>query len=233
MRSTSISVLLLITAPSTIAFLAASHRHPLHGLRPVSSDGISISALGHRSTTLHACEKPVAPETAVAAVDDRPIDPKEALAELGELVEQIKVLWTEGKTWDAETRTEKRRGIVSTYVRVFAPAMAFSGTQLGLTLGAFSLFLIVLGVTGLGFDALQEASAGVPLLGEALQKVDPAWGNAAIALVLVEVCAPVLIPLAAALTPKATEALSAKLVEWNLDADGLNARIEKVLQDTS
>ena len=139
------------------------------------------------------------------------------------------VLWTEGKTWDTEKRTERRRAIVKTYVRVFAPAMAFSGTQLTITLGVFLIYLILLGASGFGFDALQEAGSGVPLLGDLLGKVDPAWGNAAVALVLIEVSAPVLVPLAALLTPKATEALSAKLVEWDLDADGLNAKIEKAL----
>ena len=53
------------------------------------------------------------------------------------------------------------------------------------------------------------------------------------ALLLVEVSAPVLLPAAALLTPGATTALAAKLEEWGLDADGLNAKIEKVLEDTS
>ena len=143
------------------------------------------------------------------------------------------MLWTEGKTWSAEERVERRRAIVATYVRVFAPAMAFSGTQLALTLGAFAIALVFLGLSGVGYASVADAAEGVPLLGDLLGKVDPSWGNAAIALALVELSAPLLIPLAAALTPGATEALSSKLEEWGLDADGLNARIEKVLEETS
>ena len=74
-------------------------------------------------------------------------------------------------------------------------------------------------------DAL--ASVLPPLQG-LLDKVDDSWGDAAIALLLIELSAPVLLAAALALTPTATEKLQAKLVEWDLDADGLNARIEKV-----
>ena len=187
-----------------------------------------LPALQSRSSAAVACAPP-APVTP----KEEPIDPKDAVAELGKLTDQIKVLWTDGRTWDAETRTEKRREIVRTYVRVFAPAMAFSGSQLAITLVVFVFFLVALGVSGLGFDTLQEATADVPLLGDGLAQVGPGWGNAAIAFLLVELCAPILIPAALLVTPKATEALSAKLDEWGLDADGLNAKIEKVLADTS
>lgn len=175
------------------------------------------------AVSIVACAPP--PSTADAE-DEKPIDPKDAIKELGALSEQIKVLWTEGKTWDAETRTERRREIVKTYVKVFAPAIAFSGSQLAVTFVAFLVYLTVIGASGLGFDTLQAAGADVPVLGDLLTKVDPAWGNAAIALVLIEVSAPLLIPAAALLTPKATEALSAKLKESGLDAEGLNAKIE-------
>ena len=165
-----------------------------------------------------------------------PIDPKRALEELtgpGGLLEQVQAVWTEGKTWTPAERAERRRAIVETYVRVFAPALAFSGTQLTITLGAFAAAFAGLGVSGVGYEQLASACRGVPLLGDGLSSIQPGWGNAAIALLLVELSAPLLLPLAAVLTPKATEALQAKLVEWDLDADGLNKRIEKVLADTS
>lgn len=214
----------------------------VHGLLLIGSvSGFGLPPPGSRAPVLYSQRSPVAIVACAPATDNEaaavakppPIDPKDAIEELGKLTEQIKVLWTDGKTWDAETRTEKRRAIVETYVRVFAPAIAFSGSQLAITLVAFVTILIVLNVSGLGFDALQEATAGVPLLGDVLAQVGPGWGNAAIAFLLVELCAPVLIPAALLVTPKATEALSNKLDEWGLDADGLNAKIEKVLADTS
>lgn len=163
---------------------------------------------------------------------DRPIDPKEALKELEGLLEQVKEVWTEGKTWDPETRVERRRAIVDQYVRVFAPALAFSGTQLSLTLGAYALALALVSATGAGAEVL-SAGAGLPLVGEALGKIDPNLGNYALALVPVELAAPLLIPAAALLTPRATTALEGWLQEQGWDAEGLNARIEKVLRDTT
>ena len=118
-------------------------------------------------------------------------------------------------------------------MRVFAPAIAFSGVQLSVSLLAFGMALLALGVSGRGYVDVVSLSAGVPVLGDALSQVGPGWGNAAIALLIVEVSAPLLIPLAALATPAATDALTAKLTEWGLDADGLNAKIEKVLQETS
>ena len=42
-----------------------------------------------------------------------------------------------------------------------------------------------------------------------------------------------MLPLSLVLTPKATEALQATLAKAGWDADGLNARIEKVLEQTT
>ena len=159
-----------------------------------------------------------------------PVDPKKAVEELGVLTEQIKALWTEGTTWSKEERTERRREIVRTYVRVFAPAIAFSGVQLGLALSAFVVVLVLLGVSGLGYDSIVELFDGLPPVHDALANLDSRWGNAAIALILLEFTAPVLLPLSLALTPAATSALQAKLDGWGFDADGLNARIEKLLE---
>ena len=177
-----------------------------------------------------------ASKAAGAAAPIEPIDPKKAMSELmgeGGLLEQIQKVWSEGKTWSPEERVERRRAIVETYVRVFAPAMAFSGTQLALTLAAFLVYALALAVSGRGYADVANLCEGVPVLGDAIAGVDPGWGNAAIALVLVEVSAPLLLPLTALATPKATEALQNKLVEWGLDADGLNEKIEATLERTS
>ena len=54
---------------------------------------------------------------------------------------------------------------------------------------------------------------------------------------LIELAAPLLLAAALAASPAATAAVraavEAKLLEWGLDADGLNGRIEKVLDDTT
>lgn len=169
----------------------------------------------------------------VACAPTGELDPKQALAELGGLVEQVKEVWTEGKSWSVEQRAERRRALVASYVRVFAPALAFSGVQLSLTLGAFVVALLSLSVSGRGYDDILGLADGLPPVRDALGSIDSSWGNAAIALLLVELAAPLLIPVAATLTPAATGKLRAQLGEWNLDEDGLNARIEAVLDRTS
>eukprot|EP00965_Chrysotila_dentata_P017100 568031-Pleurochrysis_carterae.AAC.2 len=42
---------------------------------------------------------------------------------------QVGELWSQGSSWDVEKRTARRRELVATYLRVFAPAVAFSGVQ--------------------------------------------------------------------------------------------------------
>ena len=220
--------------------LIVSHAAAYQLLSPATS----VLTTAVRSRPLIACapaplEEPVevaaavTPPPATPAAPAKPIDPKEAIKEMGALAEQIKEVWTEGKTWTPEVRAERRRAIVDTYVRVFAPAIAFSGVQLTITLGAFSIALLALSISGRGYADIANLSAGVPLLGDALQQVGPGWGNAAIALLITEVSAPVLIPVAALFTPKATESLTAWLEEKGLDAEGLNKRIEQVLEKTS
>ena len=61
---------------------------------------------------------------------------------------------------------------------MFAPALAFSGTQLSLTLGAYALALALVSATGAGAEVL-SAGAGLPLVGEALGKIDPNLGTTA------------------------------------------------------
>lgn len=153
------------------------------------------------------------------------IDPKDAMKELGKLLEIVKEIQTDGPSWSAEKLTEKRSFFVKAYVRVFAPAIAFSGTQLLLTLGAFAVYLMGLNFSGTGYTNLQNLGSSVPFVGDAIATIEPSWGNAAIALLLAEISAPVLIPIGAILTPRATEALEGKLVDWGLDADGINKKL--------
>jgi len=187
-----------------------------------------ITSIRHRATVT------AFPIMADASEKDAPIDPKQALAELGALTQQIQEVWTEGGSWTPDERIERRRDIVSQYVRVFAPAVAFSGVQLMLTFGLLALVLLGLSVSGRGYADFADALESAPLVGDVLANIDPSWGNAAIALAVVEVTAPViLLPLSVVATPTATQALQSKLTELGLDAEGLNQRIEEVLERTT
>jgi len=171
--------------------------------------------------------------TDAVAKPTEPLSPQNALEELVPLLEQVKLVWTEGSTWSVEERVERRRDIVERYVRVFAPALAFSAAQLSLSLGVFAVVLVALSVSGRGYGDVASLLSDLPILGGLLENVDPGLGNAAIALIVVEAAAPLLLPIALALSPGMSASLQAKLEGWGLDADGLNARIEKVLIDTT
>ncbi|KAL1499668.1 hypothetical protein AB1Y20_011865 [Prymnesium parvum] len=162
-----------------------------------------------------------------------PLSPQDALRELAPLFDQLRLIYAEGSSWDAEERAERRRAIVRSYVRVFAPALAFSAAQLLLSALAFAAALLSLRLSGRGYADVAAAAAAWPLVGDAVGRLDPAWGDAALALLGVELAAPLLLPAAAAATPAMAAALQRQLEAWGLDAEGLNARIEKVLKDTS
>ena len=223
MRSCSWTALVLVLASSVGASAL---------LTPLALRVPTIATRCHSAVACAPLESP--PPAAAALADEPPIDPKKALEEMGALIGQVQVVWTEGKTWSPEVRAAKRRELVTTYVRVFAPALAFSGTQLVITLVYFFVVLAALGLSGRGFDDVLSLSEGfAPLHGALESNVDPAWGNAAIALVAVEVSAPLLIPLALVLTPAQTEKLQGWLTSKGLDAEGINLKIEEVLEKTS
>ena len=146
----------------------------------------------------------------LAQTPDEVVDPRQAVQQLGSLLEQVKDVWTEGKSWSAEERVARRRQIVSTYVSVFAPAMAFSGVQLALSISAFLLALLGLSISGRGYADVVQLCGGIPVLQGMLEQLDPSWGNAAIALLAVEASAPLLLAAALAASPPATRALQNK-----------------------
>ena len=102
-----------------------------------------------------------------------PMDPRKAVEELGSLVKQVQEVWTDGKNWDMEERARRRREIVSSYVAVFAPAVAFSGVQLTLSIGGFLTFLIGLKISGRGYADIVELSGVLPPLQVARQLLQP------------------------------------------------------------
>ena len=132
----------------------------------------------------------------------------------------------------ADERVERRRELINTYVRVRAGArlLGHAGRHLARRLPHRAARLQL---GGRGYADVYRLSGALPPLRSALEQLDPAWGNAAIALLAVELSAPLLIAATLAATPAATANLQAQLTEWNLDAEGLNARIEEVLEKTT
>lgn len=183
-----------------------------------------------------------------AAGEEEPLDPRKALEEVGTLLEQVKALWTEGSTWSPAERDQRQRDLVTQYFRVFVPAVAFSGVQLALSIGAFVIALVALSVSHRGYDdlvrmsqvsfaprhrkdgraqglsmghithriSLPDDTQSIPLVASALDKIDTSLGNAAIALLIVELLGPALIAIALAAAPGASASLKVKLNDWGL-----------------
>ena len=120
--------------------------------------------LSQRVPVLSLSEPEAEPAAAVPVPPAAPMDPRKAVEELGSLVKQVQELWTEGKTWSIEERASRRRALVSSYVAVFAPAVAFSGVQLSLSIGSFLLALLGLKISGRGYADLVSLSGALPPL---------------------------------------------------------------------
>uniref|UniRef100_A0A7S2IHD4 Uncharacterized protein n=1 Tax=Haptolina brevifila TaxID=156173 RepID=A0A7S2IHD4_9EUKA len=168
-----------------------------------------------------------------STVPAEPIDPRKAVEEMGSLMKQIQTMNENRKNWSPDEMTMRRREVVNTYVRVFAPALAFSGTQLALTFVSIFIVYGALSVSGRGYNDVLALSEGIAPLHNAIEGIGPGYGNGAVGFVIVEALGPLLLPVALALTPRSTIALQEKLNSWDLDGDGLNIRIEKVLRETS
>jgi hypothetical protein len=110
----------------------------------------------HARRVAHRCSQ-ISMELEDAARTEKPISPQAAMEELSSLLEQVKLLWTEGSSWSVEERADKRRTLVETYVRVFAPALAFSAVQLGLGLSVFLFVLLALNLSGRGYNDIAGA----------------------------------------------------------------------------
>ncbi len=144
----------------------------------------SVTHPALRSCAPVACAPaPVDDAAAATGAKEEELSPQQAVKELGSLFEQVKAVWVDGKTWSADERVERRRAIVTSYVRVFAPAVSFSGVQLSLSLGWLAFLFVALSASGLGYDSILSLTEGLPPLHDALGAIDPGWGNLAIALV--------------------------------------------------
>jgi len=188
--------LLLAPAPAT--------RH----LAPAPAARHSLPGLPRPCTPLRA--------GVVAASEEAPLDPRAALDEVGTLLEKVRELWTDGSSWSAEERAVRQRELVDQYFRVFVPAVAFSGVQLGLSLAAFGTLLAALNLSHRGYDDVARLAEAFAPLAPLVDAINPTLGNAAIALAGVELLAPLLIAASLAAAPAAAASLKARLEGWGL-----------------
>ena len=160
---TEMRVLLFAVAIVSCAALRTTGR-PL-GRAQLLSQRAPVLSLAEPEVEAASAESPMPPAA--------PMDPRKAVEEMGSLVKQVQEIWTDGKNWDMEERARRRRAVVSSYVAVFAPAVAFSGVQLTLSIGGFLVFLIGLKISGRGYADIVELSGVLPPLQVARQLLQP------------------------------------------------------------
>jgi hypothetical protein len=208
----------------------------------------SVAAFGHRSTAasllrplnkspykyrhlLHAEPSPLdelgnnaAPSS---AYDDG--DPRQALEQFGSLFSQVQAIITEGSTWDSDKLEDKTEELVRTYLAVFIPGFSYTTAGLAVYAVTFAFFEVVLSASGRGYTDVLAAVSDIGPLRDLLEKADPAWGNAAIALAACELISPITIVVTLALTPKTMDVLRTNLDEWGWGEEDINKRVSELL----
>lgn len=175
------------------------------------------------------------PSTAAASVpsqyDDG--DPRQALEQFGSLFTQVQAIFVEGNNWDSDTLEAKTEEFVRTYLRVFVPGIGYAVTSFTVFGSSFAFVLLALSISGRGYNDILGAVGGIDLLRGLLEKADPAWGNAAIALLGCELLSPVILGATLALTPSTIEALQAKVDDAGWGEDDIEERTAEILNLTS
>lgn len=136
----------------------------------------------------------------------------------------------QGRSWDTDTLEAKAQDFAATYVRVLVPGLSYTATQLAVFVSAFAAVWGGLAASGVGYAGLVDLASGVAPLQHLLAQVDPAWGNTALALVLLELLSPLLIGASLALTPKTMGALRGQLEAWELDEVGMRQKVSEMLK---
>eukprot|EP00984_Skeletonema_dohrnii_P005167 scaffold1815_cov147-Skeletonema_dohrnii-CCMP3373.AAC.19 len=135
-------------------------------------------------------------------------DPRRALEQFGSLFSLVQEIFVEGSSWDEDKLEQKTQEFVRTYLRVFVPGLSYAVTSLG-------------------------AVSSVEPLRNLLEKADPSWGNAAIALIGCEALGPVILAITLALTPKTMDALQTKLAESGWGEENIEELAAEILNLTS
>eukprot|EP00584_Thalassiosira_punctigera_P002585 CAMPEP_0172545866 /NCGR_PEP_ID=MMETSP1067-20121228/15721_1 /TAXON_ID=265564 ORGANISM="Thalassiosira punctigera, Strain Tpunct2005C2" /NCGR_SAMPLE_ID=MMETSP1067 /ASSEMBLY_ACC=CAM_ASM_000444 /LENGTH=238 /DNA_ID=CAMNT_0013332697 /DNA_START=40 /DNA_END=756 /DNA_ORIENTATION=+ len=159
-------------------------------------------------------------------------DPRRALEEFGSLFSLLQTILLEGSTWDGDTLEAKTKELIGTYLRVFVPGVGYAATSLAVFGSTFSFLALTLAVSGHGYADVLSAVNDVEPLRNLVEGADPAWGNAAIALIGCEILSPVMLAATLALTPKTMDALRTKLDELGWGEGNIDERAADILRVT-
>jgi hypothetical protein len=237
-----------------IASYSQQHRHKMMArARQTCLLGLilltSVAAFGHTSTAasllrplgkspykyprhrLHAEPSPVdelrSNTTPSSAIEVGNL--KQALEQFGSLFSQVQAILTEGNTWGSDELEDKTQVFVRTYLAVFIPSLGYAATGLAVFAASFAFFEVVLSISGRGYTDVLAAVSNIGPLRDLLEKADPAWGNAAIALAACELLSPVTTAVTLALTPKTMDTLRTNLDGWGWGEEDINKRVSEML----
>ena len=155
-------------------------------------------------------------------------DPRQALEQFGSLFSQVQAIITEGSTWDSDKLDEKTQEFVRTYIKVVVPGIGYAATSIAVYASSFLFLELVLVVSGRGYADITAAVSGIGLLRDLLEKVDPTWGNTAIALLGCEALAPVILAATLALTPKTMNIVRHQMEEWGWGEEDIDQRVSEI-----
>jgi len=129
-------------------------------------------------------------------------DPRQALEQFGSLFNLVQEIFTDGSTWSETQLEAKTRQFIQTYLNIFVPGLSYAITSLGVFGTTFLSIIFALSISGRGYTDIISIVDGIEPIRNLLEKADPTWGNAAIALIGCEVLGPVILGVTLALTPK-------------------------------
>mmetsp|Transcript_15537 Transcript_15537/g.33638 ORF Transcript_15537/g.33638 Transcript_15537/m.33638 type:complete len:260 (-) Transcript_15537:845-1624(-) len=205
------------TAARNLRPLSKSPQYPLHRLHAEPSP----DELGNKSTVTAASGTPP------SAYDEG--DPRQALEQFGSLFSQVQAILTEGDSWDSDELEDKTREFVRSYVGVVVPGVGYVATSVAVYASSFAFVRVALALSGRGYTDIVASVSGFEPLRDLLEKADPAWGNTAIALVILEILSPAIIAVTLALTPKTMDSLRTTLDGWGWGEEGINERVSEML----
>mmetsp|Transcript_3007 Transcript_3007/g.4599 ORF Transcript_3007/g.4599 Transcript_3007/m.4599 type:complete len:226 (+) Transcript_3007:254-931(+) len=149
----------------------------------------------------HATSKDSNEITTTTSVDD----PRKAFNAVSSIIDKLGEYSSNMNSWDDQQMEMWQKEYSDLVQNVAVPTLAFATSNLVISTAIFFSILVSLDKTGRGFSDVQTILGAIPLLGQKLQgaltNIDPKIGNGALSLVLVDLVAPLSIPLAVTLSP--------------------------------
>eukprot|EP00467_Chlorarachnion_reptans_P009465 CAMPEP_0114531250 /NCGR_PEP_ID=MMETSP0109-20121206/25947_1 /TAXON_ID=29199 /ORGANISM="Chlorarachnion reptans, Strain CCCM449" /LENGTH=243 /DNA_ID=CAMNT_0001714065 /DNA_START=945 /DNA_END=1676 /DNA_ORIENTATION=+ len=133
-------------------------------------------------------------------------DPQKLLSTVKQLSEKMNEFSTNSQAWTPAEKDAWRAEYSNLVDTVAIPALSFASANLIVSTAFFVAILTLLNKSGRGFEDVTSLIEGIPLFGENISRalaknLDSGVGNGILALVLVDLLAPLVVAAAAIITP--------------------------------